>query len=52
MQVVPTCVTYIQHQTATVQCPSGYAFAMTRTQGILTLPDATQAAVETLTIRY
>ena len=52
MQVLPSCSTFVEKQTATVNCPPGFAFSMTRTQNSRTLPDATQATTQTVTIRY
>jgi hypothetical protein len=67
LQVLPSCATRVDRHTATVNCPSGYAFALSRTRAApalhdiaLTMPDTTFASpqtriedgTETVTIRY
>jgi hypothetical protein len=52
MQVLPSCAALVDKRTATVNCPPGFPFSVTRTQTTLTLPDANQSTTQTVTIRY
>jgi hypothetical protein len=52
MQVLPSCAALVDKRTATVNCPPGIPFSVTRTQTTLTLPDTTQSTTQTVTIRY
>jgi hypothetical protein len=52
MQVLSSCATLVAMQTATVTCPPGLPFALTRSQSTRTLPDASEITLQTVTIRY
>jgi hypothetical protein len=52
MQVLPSCAAFVDKRTATVNCPPGLPFSVTRTQTTLTLPDTSQSTTQTVTIRY
>jgi hypothetical protein len=52
MQVLPACASLVEQQTATVHCPPGFAYLVTRSRSTRTGTDATQTLTQTVTIRY
>jgi hypothetical protein len=52
MQVLPSCSSLVNKQTASVSCPPDIPFVVTRSQITKTLPDSTTITVQTVTIRY
>jgi hypothetical protein len=52
MQVLQSCSSLVNKQTASVSCPPDIPFVVTRSQTTKTLPDSTTITVQTVTIRY